>query len=276
MVKTKNLPTMNILLPTDFSENSRNAIKYALKLFEEVPCTFHLLHVDPTHKKNEMSVNGLIADKQESFQELREWLNNSKLNPEHRFISVVKADFLIEAIRKQILEKNIDLIVMGTKGLTNRKTTIIGNNTSEVMLKVKCPVMAISENTVFRKPKNVLFPTDYKIHYEEKMIEALQGFLFLSGASIKMLEIYNTEKEPTEEQLRNRKHFQDYFKSPLLPAQTFYSFKEKNFWRLFITNRNVNLIVMAAKNLDICQRLLHNPQKNQIPFISRLPLLMLH
>ena len=35
----------NILLPTDFSENSWNAIEYALKLFEKKSCNFYLLHV---------------------------------------------------------------------------------------------------------------------------------------------------------------------------------------------------------------------------------------
>ncbi|WP_299528057.1 universal stress protein, partial [uncultured Lutibacter sp.] len=35
----------NILLPTDFSENSWNAIKYALELYKKTACNFYLLHV---------------------------------------------------------------------------------------------------------------------------------------------------------------------------------------------------------------------------------------
>ena len=34
----------NILLPTDFSENSWNAIKYALQLFKTETCKFYLLN----------------------------------------------------------------------------------------------------------------------------------------------------------------------------------------------------------------------------------------
>ena len=34
----------NILLPTDFSENSWNAIKYALQLFKNETCRFFLLN----------------------------------------------------------------------------------------------------------------------------------------------------------------------------------------------------------------------------------------
>ena len=35
-----------ILIPTDFSENAMNAIKYAIDLFENYNCNFYLLHVN--------------------------------------------------------------------------------------------------------------------------------------------------------------------------------------------------------------------------------------
>jgi hypothetical protein len=35
----------NILLPTDFSENSWNAISYAIQFFEDIKCNFYLIHV---------------------------------------------------------------------------------------------------------------------------------------------------------------------------------------------------------------------------------------
>ena len=34
-----------ILLPTDFSDNSWNAIEYALNLNKDTDCNFYLLHV---------------------------------------------------------------------------------------------------------------------------------------------------------------------------------------------------------------------------------------
>ncbi|MGB5319420.1 universal stress protein, partial [Eudoraea sp.] len=35
---------MNILLPIDFSKNSRNAIAYAMELFKNEKCKFFFLH----------------------------------------------------------------------------------------------------------------------------------------------------------------------------------------------------------------------------------------
>ena len=42
-----------------------------------------------------------------------------------------------------------------------------------------------------------------------------------------------------------------------------------------MANRNVDMIVLAAKNLNLCQKFLQNDQ-NDIPFINQLPLLVLH
>ena len=53
----------NILLPTDFSDNSWNAIKYALRLFEDKNCTFFLLNTyTPTLYKMEYTASAYEYD----------------------------------------------------------------------------------------------------------------------------------------------------------------------------------------------------------------------
>jgi len=48
----------SILLPTDFSENSKNAIEYAMRLFENEQCTFYVLHVQ---KASHYATDDLMA-----------------------------------------------------------------------------------------------------------------------------------------------------------------------------------------------------------------------
>lgn len=267
---------MNLLLPIDFSDNSRNAVAYALAFFAEIPCTFHLLHVLPRVAEDARPVSPTSIGVQQKFEALLKWLNSIKHQPQHQFIVEAKEDHLIEAVRESVFEKNIDLIIMGTKGLTNSKTTTIGKNTGDVMMKVKCPVMAISEKTKFQGHKKILFPTDYNIQYNGKMLEVLHRLIALSKAEVKILEIFNSKEEPSGAQLENRLFLQNSFGSELLPFQTFYASKTTNYRMLFRANRSIDMIVMMAKNLTICQKLLHHPKNDQIPFINQLPLLMLH
>lgn len=268
---------MNILLPTDFSENSRNAALYALQFFKDTPCDFHLLHVIPlpAGQLTPGYVNMSPTIKKE-FDELLSWLQGIQSNPQHHFHICFRASYLIDAVRAKVQENNIDLILMGTKGKSNNKGVVVGKNTSDVMMKVKCPVLAVSENAVFKEHKEILFPTDYKIHYGSKMLRTLLNLTSLSKAEIKILEIFNTEKEPTFEQAKNRTFLQESF-SPRIPLlQTFYSSKRDSPRKIFVANRNIDMIVLAAKNLNLCQRFLQNDDKENIPFINQLPLLVLH
>lgn len=267
----------NILLPTDFSDNARNAANYALQFFRGVPCTFHLLHVIAIPSDGiAHSYLTTSPSVQREFDRLLDWLNSIKMNPEHRFSIAFKADYFIEAVRSQVIEKNIDLILMGTKGATNNSGTMIGKNTSDVMMKVKCPVLAISEKTVYKGAKEILFPTDYKIPYAPKMLHTLQNIIKLSNAQVKVLELFTSDGEPTGDQLANKNVLRNSFGSYEPVHQPYFPTGGNNSDSLFEGGNKADMIVMAAKNLNICHKLLRNHQSNQIPFINQLPLLILH
>ncbi|WP_084625622.1 universal stress protein [Salinimicrobium xinjiangense] len=268
---------MNILLPTDFSENSRNAAAYAVEFFKDTPCNFHLLHVVPVPTDN-LSTGYMCMSPaiKKNFSELITWLETIRTNKNHSFQTYFKADYLINAVRAMVQERKIDLILMGTKGKTNNEGVVIGNNTSDVMMKVKCPVLAISEHASFKEHKKILFPTDYKIHYGSKVLRTLLNLASLSKANVKILEIFNSDKEPSLEQIENREFLQDSF-SPRIPVlQTYYTSSEENPKKILIANRDVDMIVLAAKNLNLCQKFLRNEDDQNIPFINQLPLLVLH
>lgn len=267
---------MNILLPTDFSENARNAAAYALQLLKDIPAHFHLLHVIPIPAKD-LGIGNLVmsGETRQKFEYLVNWLESIKQNGEHHFHISFKVNYFIEAVREQVKEKNIDLILMGTKGASNKRGAIVGKHTSDVIMKVKCPALAISEKATYKAHKKVLFPTDYKIHYSSKMLETLLNLTNLSRASVKILELFNSDTEPSEEQLLNKTFLQNSLLPGIPKVQTYYSVKKED-PTLFSTNKDVDMIVMAAKNLNLCQKLLKDQSIAQIPFIKQLPLLVLH
>lgn len=265
---------MNILLPTDFSENSRNAAIYAMQFFKEIPCNFHLLHVLQVPENSMTKKSGMPSEVQAKFDSLLTELNLLKLNPNHTFHFNFKANYLIEAVREEVVVKKIDLILMGTKGDTNRQNTVIGKNTSDVMMKVKCPVLAISAKAIFKGHHEILFPTDYKIRYGGKMLSTLFKLIELSKASVKILGIYNSEKEPSKDQTLNYTYLQNAFSSNLLKHQTFYRSDQAKI--VFDTDEKIDMIVLAAKNLNLCQKLLNSQQNEHISFLNQLPLLVLH
>lgn len=271
---------MNILLPTDFSENSRNAAVYAAAYFKNVPCNFHFLHVSPgAPEKLSKGSQTMPGDIKKKFENLSNWINQIKTSEEHHFHYCYKINYLIEAVREKVLEKNIDLILMGTKGVSNKQAIILGKNTADVIMKVKCPALAISENAVYKSQQDILFPTDYKILYSKKMLNTLKLITNFTPTNFKILELYSSTKDPDENQKTNKESLLDSLSEfDVHPSiQTYGSTTTTSNTSEVQFNKKVDLIVMAAKNLNLCQRLLKNEYNStQIPFIRKLPLLILH
>ena len=174
----------NILLPTDFSENSWNAIKYGVNFFESENCNFYLLHVNrlvdtvfddsiPISNQHILEDVNVKPSKQALLKILKRISIEIPTNKKHKFFSLTDYNFFIESIRKHVEEKNIDIIVMGTKGASGLDKIIIGSNTSDVFTKVKCPTLAIPEKARFDKIEQIAFPTDFSLYYDIQILEPL-------------------------------------------------------------------------------------------------------
>jgi len=171
----------NILIPTDFSENAMNAVSYALELFKYEKCNFYIMHayqdaiyqetIDVTRDNLDHVTTQVAQRSAEQLEFILKEINETSPNPRHTYISVSSNNILIDESDKIVDEKNIDLIVMGTKGKSNDKKITFGSQTLQVLKYVKCPVLAIPENQTYSPPKHVLFPTNYLIPYKRRELK---------------------------------------------------------------------------------------------------------
>ncbi len=159
----------NILIPTDFSNNAYNALYYATRLFKNEPCKFYILntfdaepHIITSRIESDKESSTYKDLKNQSQERLTETFHSIVRDTEdfdHTFETVVSSKELLEALKESIKSKNIDLIVMGTKGATGAKGFFIGSNTSNTIQKIKdCPVLAVPDEFYFEESQeNVAF-----------------------------------------------------------------------------------------------------------------------
>ena len=197
---------MNILLPTDFSENSWNAISYAIDFFEPVVCNFYVLHVNrvdtfmagdsgyvPTAEQIEDIYLKPSKDRLRTL--LREISEHHKPNKNHKFYSLTDYGFFLESIRKYVNKKKIDLLVMGTKGASGLKEYIVGSNTGDIITKVKCTTLVVPEDARYKELKEVAFPTDFNLTYDLLSLQPFTDILKTVDASLHVIHIQ--KKEPS-------------------------------------------------------------------------------
>ncbi len=277
----------NILIPTDFSENSWNAIEYALHFFSKSSCNFYLLHVTT---KNTLVETGMsnIQNHDVRFETLA--LPSKKLlqdsvkrihesfpkNPLHRFFTISDNNYIINSIREQVLQKRINLIVMGTKGVTDFKKTAIGSNAGNVITKVKCATMVIPEKAKYIKPKEIVFPTDFSIFYRPETLQPILDIADANNASINVLHVNKYGLELNEDQQKNKEYLDDYFNNY---NHSFHYLTNKHIEdaiQQFVDDRNIHLITMLAKNLNYFQKILFHPASKDINYYKKVPFLILH
>ena len=256
----------NILIPTDFSENSWNAITYALDFFKKTTCNFYILHINSL--ANLVGAETVYIPTQDAIQEaftlpskkrLRETLNRIEhlpLNPKHKFFTLTDYNFFIDSIRKHVDEKKIDLIVMGTKGASGLKQIIIGSNTGDVITKVKCTTLVVPENAEYESPKEIAFPTDYSLFYSSKTLQPLSDIIEIHNATIRILHINKKDTILNDDQLKNKEYLEDYFSSYERSSHFLTNTNIEEAIQCFVESRDINIIAMVAKNLNYFQKIL--------------------
>ena len=275
-----------ILIPTDFSENAWNAIQYALAFFKDTPCNFYLLHVTvvPNYSASEFPIfpsaevidSTLLKQGKTALKKLVQKIKKEYANPNHNFNLINTYDFFIDGVKQQVKEKGIDLIVMGTKGASGISEIIVGSNTGDLITQVKCPVLIVPEKAAFIKPSEIAFPTDYNIFYPSSVLNEIDQIAAMYNATIRILHIAKKEENLTDFQLDNKKYLHDFFIDKKHSFHRITNKKIEDGIQCFVESRDVNLIVMVAKNINLFQRILFKPTVEEISYHIEIPFLVLH
>lgn len=278
----------NILIPTDFSENSWNAVKYALEFFKDTACDFYLLHVTIIYNyaSGESPIMPLpaieVIDKtvlkqaKTQLKKLLKKIDEFPPNPKHKFYTLSNYDYFIDAVKAHVSEKNIDLIVMGTKGASGLKKVMIGSNTGDLITRVKCPVLIVPENAAFQEIKEIAFPTDYHLFYPTKILNNILEFTKMHNAALRIVHIAKKDEEVTEFQLENKEFLKNFFAEEKYSFHRITNKKIEDGVQCFVESRDIDLIVMIAKNLNLFQRILFRPTVEEISYHTDVPFLVLH
>ena len=272
-----------ILLPTDFSENSYNAIRYAVQLFSNEDCSFYLLNTyTPILYDNEYLVYSATQPtlteiyRNNSAKGLNRILKRIKRNfsnDKHEYHKISSFNILTDEIKEQAKEKEIDLIVMGTKGATGADEILFGSNTVQAIKKAKCPLLAIPAHFEFTPPKNILLPTDFETDLPV-LLGILKDISTSYSSNIHILHVYFGE-ELTNEQENRKKALSNAFKNN---GHHFYSIAEKSVPQAiydFQEDNSVDMLVMVNNKHSFFENLLFRPVINEIGFHVKVPFLVI-
>tara|TARA_R110002050_G_scaffold286468_3_gene437018 strand:+ start:98964 stop:99800 length:837 start_codon:yes stop_codon:yes gene_type:complete len=272
-----------ILLPTDFSDNAFEAIRYALLVFKDIECTFFLLHTytPPVYQTEYLlgspGLIGLGDVMQETsmtqLEQLKDRLVNQYENPNHTFMVHTAFNTLVNEVMETIETEAIDMVIMGTTGATGAKEILFGSNAVHVIKKAKCPVIVVPPKYEYEAPKEILFPTDYEIEYQKDKIEALLTIANQHKSRINVMHVrigldlnaeQNKNKEQLENLLGNMSLFHEMPDNEIINAINEFQLKTR-----------INLLVMIQNKHTFLERLFIEPVIKKIGFHITVPFMVL-
>jgi len=138
-----------ILVPIDFSEYSKNALKYAVPMAEQAAASLYLIYVvEPTVYPADLGFGQVVMPGVED--ELREkgsdelkGLIEKEIGSRVKASSTVRTGKPHQEILLEAEEKNIDLIVMATHGHTGVEHMLFGSTAERIVRNARCPVLTI-------------------------------------------------------------------------------------------------------------------------------------
>lgn len=183
-----------IIVGTDFSESSINALKHATTIADKAKCDITLVWV-----KTPGTTLGLMSENAQEYSDLA----NSKLvkiADDHQSLMPKGKKIIIKiiegkvssAIAREAEESNADLVIVGAHGISGEDELFIGNNAYRTVMAVNCPVLTIRNHTkVSRALTDILVPIDLSEESRQKLPVAVK-IAKLFAAKIHVLGLYTS------------------------------------------------------------------------------------
>ncbi|PKB18539.1 universal stress protein [Flavobacterium sp. 5] len=269
-----------ILFPTDFSDVSKNAFIYALKLADAVNAEIITLHVYEVDSPKYLDFSIYLQEIYE-YEELSEFENYKDEVPLLRNIAEVNnlghipiSNVLIEGslaaeILKLSKEENIDFIVLGTKGVTNLRQIFLGTTLTNIMDESKMTVLGIPESCTYTPITKILFTTKY--HFED--IEALHKAHNLSkifNAHIDCLNVKPAHKVYNDDFIVD---FKNVFKNSNVAFHSVLSDDVEGAILDFIQQKKINMMAAHIKHKGFFEKLFQISLSKKLAVDINIPFL---
>ena len=190
----------NLLVPFDFSQEAKNALKLAVQITQKHGGMVTLLHViDYVFHKGFNTTGEVDFDTAsldhvymlELISKVRQDLTSvaSKYDSDQTPVKTwIRTGGIYDNIVECIERTHSDMVVMGSKGISGFKELLIGSNTEKVVRYALCPVLTVKNAVDLSNIKKIVFATDLSTD-QKRITQQLNKFVNLLNLELTILKI---------------------------------------------------------------------------------------
>ncbi|MCF6296568.1 MAG: universal stress protein [Flavobacteriaceae bacterium] len=197
-----------IIVPVDFSKHSEYALETAAVLAKKNKATLIVLHMLELSSAI-LTRDGSVMQEQTIFflklaeKKFEEFLDKKFLK-RIKVIPIVKQFKVFSEVNEVAKEHEVDLIVMGSHGVSGIKEMFIGSNTEKVVRYSDIPVLVVKHNPILTDFESVVFACDFSEKTIKPYLEATKMFKKL-GAKLHLLYVnLPNERFKSSQEMENK------------------------------------------------------------------------
>lgn len=274
-----------IVVATDFSDHSLNALHYAAALAMKSEAELIIFNsVVMPSVQTELLVNpvGLLEkialDRLDKLKfEVTEERTQAGL-PEITISTGVRVGFSSENIIRFANGVEADLLVVGTHGVKGGAQFLQGNTSAEVARRSKIPVLAVPSGVKPRSIEKIVFAADLG-RISETLLNPIETFANLYSSLVQVMHVIPKKEHFLPSQFDD---FKVAFKSQCdVEGLSFHLFETQDNYvaeaiRDYAEFEEADLLVLTSRPRNLWGRLFHKSQTTDMCLNSDIPILILH
>jgi nucleotide-binding universal stress UspA family protein len=271
-----------ILVPTDFSSYSDNALRYAAALSMKMDArilVFHSYHVPVPATDVPIDIKSEAELKKSALKSLHDLKESfGKEFPDTRFSIETTSGFADDEIIERVTKEKCDYVVMGTHGSSGLVEVLLGSNTAKVIEKAACPVFAIPGEAVFEGLNRIVFAADYGTHNFNNalgIVEMARTF----GSQVNLLHIRSGDMDETMEYAELESFKNRVCRESGYDKVSFTLIDHSDVFQGlngYLEEERPDLLVLSMRNRNFVQKVFSRSLTKRMAHHAHIPLLVLH
>ena len=263
----------NIIIPTDFSENSKHALSYAYNLYKEEGCNFYLVNAyDTPHAGVGVLVSIIDVLKKESEKDMEDFyatLEKDGLTEGVKFHKICDHGSLVDVVMRIYKRYDADLIVMGTKGAGGIRELLIGSNTSDIINNSSCPIIVVPEKADLNKPKSILLSSDNKVFADSNSFTSIRDIAVNNNSKILVLNVKNSPIS-TDVTTEIKENYADLLNGA---SHSFESIEDEDVTEAicsYVSSNDIDLLAMTSRKIGFLESLFHKSMTEEMAMHTKI------
>lgn len=270
------------LVPTDFSDTSKNAARYAVQMAADIrDSEIILINVSDkiTAGSDSSPLTETTSDRRTILSQALGHMKEDLLKIVNVPISCVieEGSSLVETLGRYVRHHGIDLVIMGITGATRLEQIFMGSNTLDMVNEEECPVMIVPPDASYKKVKNVMLTSDFKNVGSTIPIAPISETLSLFKPA---LHIVNVDSEHYVELTDEYKAERDKLEKMLQDfSPEFYFIRQYDFLDAvsqFAQDKAIDLIITVPKDHSFLSKIFSTSHTKKLAYHSHVPIVAIH